>query len=311
MDTTETMMSPTIAKLAEALAAAQASLGAVAKDRDVTVAHKGGGSHSYSYATLAAVWDAVRAALPANGLSVVQGFRTVPPATTLRTVLLHKSGEWIASEIPVGISDDPQTTGSRISYLKRYSLAALVGITSADEDDDGAAGCAGDTHGDAPARTYTNHARSMPAGGAGHVIKFGNEYKGKPISDPAVPVSFLTWYLGKIREGAADPANQYQAANAAAVPVIEAEIARRSAAPSPAPAGPPDDEQGGAADSEEMVLLKAWRGRYAEAAKRGKSALDVELRQMLESVTDVAVAKQLQIDYQVLADKFAARAAAR
>jgi hypothetical protein len=56
----------------------------------------------------------------------------------LRTTLLHKSGQWIASEVPlmVGEKSTMQTLGSAITYARRYGLAAMVGVV-ADEDDDG------------------------------------------------------------------------------------------------------------------------------------------------------------------------------
>jgi hypothetical protein len=54
------------------------------------------------------------------------------------TVILHSSGEYIESEpiFATPVKQDAQATGSVITYLKRYSLSAMFGITS-DEDDDG------------------------------------------------------------------------------------------------------------------------------------------------------------------------------
>ena len=54
------------------------------------------------------------------------------------TLLLHDSGEFIEYD-PVFMNADkntPQGAGSLITYLKRYTLSAIFGITS-DEDDDG------------------------------------------------------------------------------------------------------------------------------------------------------------------------------
>jgi hypothetical protein len=48
---------------------------------------------------------------------------------------LHTSGQWIASEHPLPLSGRPQEIGSALTYARRYSLSALIGI-AADEDDD-------------------------------------------------------------------------------------------------------------------------------------------------------------------------------
>lgn len=53
-------------------------------------------------------------------------------------MLMHESGEYIEYD-PVFMNAEkntPQGAGSLISYLKRYSLSAIFGITS-DQDDDG------------------------------------------------------------------------------------------------------------------------------------------------------------------------------
>lgn len=92
-----------------------------------------------SYADLASVWTACRDALSENGLAVVQSVVTYPDkGMNLVTTLGHSSGQWMKSEMPI-ISQkvDPQSLGSAITYYRRYSLAAMVGV--APEEDDGEA----------------------------------------------------------------------------------------------------------------------------------------------------------------------------
>jgi ERF superfamily len=87
------------------------------------------------YANLGAVQEAVMPSLNANGLSVIQA----PNGPgTLTTRILHKSGQWVqaVSSSPLG-KQDHQAVGSGITYLRRYALAAMCGITQ--EDDDGEA----------------------------------------------------------------------------------------------------------------------------------------------------------------------------
>lgn len=62
----------------------------------------------------------------------------------VETILLHSSGEWISSIAMIPIDSEKgksaaQVAGSNISYLRRYSLSAMLGIYS-EEDTDGNSG---------------------------------------------------------------------------------------------------------------------------------------------------------------------------
>lgn len=122
--------SENIGDLAAALAKAQGQMTAAAKD-SVNPHFKS------KYADLAAVWDAIREPLSQNGLAVVQAPRlTDGNAQVLDSILLHASGQWMASTLEIKCKDAlPQTQGSAITYARRYALMALVGI--APDDDDG------------------------------------------------------------------------------------------------------------------------------------------------------------------------------
>ena len=88
-----------------------------------------------SYASLSSVLDATKPVLAEHGIVVIQS-PGWDGQCTVTTRLLHVSGEWIegTASSPVAKAD-PQGVGSAITYLRRYSLAALCGITQ--EDDDG------------------------------------------------------------------------------------------------------------------------------------------------------------------------------
>lgn len=128
-------MSHAIGALAAALAKAQAELEGAKKDAV--------NPHFRSkYADLASVWEAWQAVGPKHGLAIVQ---TMEPAAangvTLRTTLMHTSGEWVSGVLFVPASkNDAQGFGSATTYARRYALAAMVGI--APEDDDGNAAAA-------------------------------------------------------------------------------------------------------------------------------------------------------------------------
>lgn len=124
--------SPEIDKLAEALAKAQGAF----KNAEL---NKVNPHFRNKYADLASLWAAIREPLSANGLSVFQSVRLTERGVACDTVLMHSSGQWLDStlELPLGKAD-PQGVGSALTYARRYSLAAAVGISAGDEDDDGA-----------------------------------------------------------------------------------------------------------------------------------------------------------------------------
>jgi hypothetical protein len=54
---------------------------------------------------------------------------------SLNTIITHKSGEWISQEMSVPVSKpDAQGAGSALTYMRRYALAAVVGVVQADDD---------------------------------------------------------------------------------------------------------------------------------------------------------------------------------
>lgn len=127
--------SESIGNLATALATAQAEMDFAKKDSSNPF-------FKSSYADLASVWEVCRTVLPKNGLAIIQ---TAEPAEAgrlrVRTTLAHKSGEWIAGVLDIpAVKNDPQAYGSAITYARRYSLAAIVGVIADDDDGEAAMG---------------------------------------------------------------------------------------------------------------------------------------------------------------------------
>lgn len=155
-----------IHELAAALATAQGAMAPAVKGKTASIRSNRAGSASYEYtfADLDAVWDACRGPLTAAGLAVVQVTEPDEAAgeVMLRTTLIHGSGQWISSRLPL-IFDGAsmQTLGSAITYARRYALAAMVGVTC-EEDDDGA-------RAKAPVPVASNgHAARRETGNGGH-----------------------------------------------------------------------------------------------------------------------------------------------
>ena len=91
------------------------------------------------YVPLESVVEAINDIAPKHGLSFTQWALNNENGTVgIATLLMHTSGEFIEYD-PVFIPAEKQTPqgyGALITYLKRYTLSAIFGITS-DEDDDG------------------------------------------------------------------------------------------------------------------------------------------------------------------------------
>lgn len=120
--------SETLGLLFKALANAQSEIKGALKDSSNPF-------YKSKYATLESVWDACREPLSKNGLSVIQLPRTLDGKPALETILGHSSGEWISEVVEINpTKNDPQGMGSAISYFRRYSLAAVVGIYQEDDD---------------------------------------------------------------------------------------------------------------------------------------------------------------------------------
>ncbi len=92
------------------------------------------------YADFTSCMDCCRDPLSNNGLSIMQYCETVNDKLMLVTMLAHTSGQWMKSYFPLNpMKMDSQSIGSAMTYGKRYSLSAMLGIVSDDEDDDGEA----------------------------------------------------------------------------------------------------------------------------------------------------------------------------
>jgi hypothetical protein len=123
--------SETLGQFAAALAAAQATMGHASKD--------GKNPHfKSSYATLAAVIEAIREPLSKQGIAFTSLPTTDGLTVSVETRLIHKSGEWISATCSAAVRDaSPQVVGSAQTYLRRYGLQAICGLAA--EDDDGEA----------------------------------------------------------------------------------------------------------------------------------------------------------------------------
>lgn len=116
-----------------ALAKAQAEITVAVKDKI--------NPHFKSkYADLASVAEVCRAVLPKHGISVTQWPVHAEDGRLHMVTRLAYAGQWMAAEFSVPVAkQDPQGYGSAITYVRRFSLSAAVGVVADDDDDANAA----------------------------------------------------------------------------------------------------------------------------------------------------------------------------
>lgn len=115
----------------EAFLAAQSEMGKLVKNAK--------GNYN-EYATLAAVTGIVIPALNKHGLALMTFFEGIKDdVPTLVNQISNAAGDHIDQKYPIVCMqrNDPQKFGGAVTYARRYSLMAMVGL--APEDDDGEA----------------------------------------------------------------------------------------------------------------------------------------------------------------------------
>jgi len=123
--------SESIANLAKSLSAVQGKLTYAKKDSKNPF-------FKSNYADLESVWDACRDLLSSNGLAVSQFpglYSELDKSMSLTTILTHNSGEWISQEMSMPLSKvDAHGCMAILTYMRRASLAAVIGVVQADDD---------------------------------------------------------------------------------------------------------------------------------------------------------------------------------
>src|ERR1700704_91180 len=130
--------SESVAALASALAKAQSEL--VNPEKSLTAiirtGRPGEGERSFRYAPLSSGLDIVRKTLGQHEIATVQTTAIEGGAVNLTTMLVHASGEWIASDwpvCPVAETANPQRVGAALTHARRCAPFTLVGIAGEDD----------------------------------------------------------------------------------------------------------------------------------------------------------------------------------
>src|SRR3984957_13252502 len=125
--------SESIGSIAAALAKAQAQLSNPEKSLTATIRSPFSkeADRTFRYASLASGLDIVRKTLGQQEIATIQT-TTIEEASgqiRLTPLLVHASGEWIASTWPVCACSEttaPQRMGAALTYARRYALFTLV-----------------------------------------------------------------------------------------------------------------------------------------------------------------------------------------
>jgi len=122
------MKSEQINELATALCKMQGLLHDTPKDKP---------AYNYKYSDLSQILTYIRPLMADNGLSVSQLVNgDTSGQIGVETILMHNSGQWLSTTACMSVQGQnlAQEAGKVVTYLRRYQLAAVIGLTQADND---------------------------------------------------------------------------------------------------------------------------------------------------------------------------------
>ncbi len=127
----------------EALTAFQEECPDLRKTKNVNFTTKSGGTTNYNYAPLADIDRQIKGLMKKHGFTKSWDvIREGSKITGVTCILKHKAGHKTSATVPVtpdnsGGKNEIQAAGSAMQYGQRYSLIAVLGLTTADTDIDG------------------------------------------------------------------------------------------------------------------------------------------------------------------------------
>ncbi|CAK0752850.1 hypothetical protein CCP3SC1_2110002 [Gammaproteobacteria bacterium] len=125
-----------------ALADFQSEIPPIKKTKTAEVQSKTGRSYTYHYADVADIQKAIAPKMRECGLSATFDIEQDGDTLNVTCTIHHVDGHSEHATFPVPIDrnarmNDTQKVGSALTYGRRYSLCAALGIVTAEDDDDG------------------------------------------------------------------------------------------------------------------------------------------------------------------------------
>lgn len=132
-------------EFAEALAAFQEECPAIVKNRKANIATRSGGEYGYKFADLESIVRIVRPLLRKHGLAFTWNSTEQGGKVTCECILRHVNGHSISASFTATTETSAAMSGAQkhaaaFTFARRQSLTAVLGVVTADTDDDGAGG---------------------------------------------------------------------------------------------------------------------------------------------------------------------------
>ena len=182
--------------------------------------HKGSkantGTYSYTYASLPDLLATLLPVLQQHGLLLTQKPVEHNGDVWLQTTLRHVSGETDEGLVPLPTPVDWQKWGSAVTYARRYSLTAMLGI--APDDDDDAASAQGFTQRSPAARAPGAYNSPTPGSSGATCPEHNLPWKPTSRGGTAQPIKDGATVLGWCDQAKWESANA-NVADAARLPV--------------------------------------------------------------------------------------------
>lgn len=109
-------------------------------NKNVKVKTKSGGTYTFDYTDLGGIFDAAKTVFTDHELSIQQdAYNKIVDGqlyVLVETTIIHSSGETLKSKPLIQkATGNIQDMGGLITYLKRYSVSAMLGIATEEDDD--------------------------------------------------------------------------------------------------------------------------------------------------------------------------------
>ena len=127
--------------MVNAIAEFQAECPSIRKSKKATIRTRSGISYSYTYASLDDIAQTIRPLLHKHGLSYTWDSTVEGGVMTVTCILRHVEGHSVTATFtaPTDTKADmsgAQRHGAALTYARRQSLVQVLGLTSADDDND-------------------------------------------------------------------------------------------------------------------------------------------------------------------------------
>lgn len=139
------------------------------------------GKFKYTYCSLETVLDTVMPVVQKHGFTLNQVYE-INDTVQFLTTKLEKDNYIQKSSVALPLMSDPQDFGKTSTYIRRYAICALLGITSEEDDDAQSV--------KPKARSIGNYQNTETFEPSDYVIQISKKFAGKKLKE--IPLNSLT-----------------------------------------------------------------------------------------------------------------------